>query len=1220
MHLKKITLSGFKSFADRVTINFDRGITGIVGPNGSGKSNVIDAVRWVMGEQSAKHLRGQVATDIIFAGSAKRKSLGMAEVTLIFDNSTQSDFCPPEYRHEPEISLTRRLYSDSSREYLINKKPCRLKDIVSFFATTGLGGRSYSMIQQGQVDRILNAKPEEIREILEEAAGTLIYKTRCAAAQKKLAATRENLTRLEDIVSELDRQQKSLAGQVEKARKWKELNQELRTRELSLFAHNYHHFNDLLEKSNAEFAVKNADNEAIKAAMAELEVRLTGLQDQLDAADPDLEGLHEQVSSIREDIARAESTIMNANSLLEHGQKRFEQLDTEVKADAENMRELEQQVQAASEELSTAAQRTKDLQDQIDSFQDEVDAVDESARVFASRIEDCADQLKNIDRLLDSNTIRCEAIGKDRQRISTESEEIERRLEQLSSDLRAAEMQASSAKERAAESQQGLDVELARKQELETEVTQGDERLRFLREQRDSLRESYLETRARVSSLQELIESASDVGGALEKLRQQAPEVEGIVAGVLTDFIGFNDQAEGLSRNAAGAFERWAERLIVSELDSLNDLVRLAHKVEVGGMPITVLSELSASDSAACAAWADRVDAEPLRSYLKVANAPEGLNALLDRLYYLPTLALSTLESQPPAGVVAFSSQGVITSGHGEFFVGSKGSKGVLSRKTELESLTAQLKDLEKELAGVQVEVDDLDVMQKTARAELQELSARLQTQNRDVMAIMADLQAATQILQHKKEIERSANQQLEVLRKADHEATSELAELGQARISLGEERETTEAELTSLEEQSATIEDQRAEVFRVHQARKVELAKAETRAQSLEQNFRQNRMQLERVQAMLSRRYDERSRLELEIEEAVKNKAEAEQSIHEKILLREQLETDLAEKREENAAILADMRALEQQLKERRERQFVLQRRVTELDVEIERERMIIAGVVQQAAEKYQVDLARHEFERDSRFDPDSSAKEVQKIRVKVESMGAINMLAIEEYEVLMERTQFIHAQREEVISSINLLEEALEEIEETSRKKFAETFTTINLEFGNLFPILFPGGEASLQMTNPNDPLNSGVDILCRLPGKKQQRMNLFSGGEKALTAISLIFALLKTKPTPFCFLDEVDAPLDEANVGRYNRVLEALSERFQFIVITHNRRTMEVLDTLYGVTMQEPGVSKVVGVDLQKDLPEHLRRAFKENKGQTDRKIEGATLQGLSAESQI
>jgi chromosome segregation protein len=345
---------------------------------------------------------------------------------------------------------------------------------------------------------------------------------------------------------------------------------------------------------------------------------------------------------------------------------------------------------------------------------------------------------------------------------------------------------------------------------------------------------------------------------------------------------------------------------------------------------------------------------------------------------------------------------------------------------------------------------------------------------------------------------------------------------------------------------------------------------------------------------------------------------AQAKIDIEQSIVERDRLQDEFASKREANAGIIEESRVIDNRLRGLRETHNALQRTLATKGVELERIRMALQGVTDQATEKYHLDLETFQFEIDPDFNHESKARSVQRLRNKIEGMGAINMMALKEFEEKSERRDFITKQRDEVVSSIDLLTAAIAEIEETSLKKFLEVFETINKEFGQLFPILFPTGEGKLELTNPENPMEGGVEILCRLPGKSQKPMSLFSGGEKALTAISLIFALLKTKPTPYCFLDEVDAPLDEANVGRYNRVLEALSSQFQFIVITHNRRTMEVLDTLYGITMQEPGVSKVVGVDMQKDLPPHLRKAFKDEKapqippaGAQPRAVEGATV---------
>jgi chromosome segregation protein len=1220
MLLKKIHLCGFKSFADRITISFDKGITGIVGPNGSGKSNVIDAVRWVMGEQNAKNLRGQTATDIIFAGSAKRKSLSMAEVTLVFDNSSHSAFCPPEYRHETEISLTRRLYADGTREYLINKKPCRLKDIVGFFATTGLGGRSYSMIQQGQVERVLNAKPEEIREILEEAAGTLAFKHRRQEAQKKLDATRENLSRLQDIVSELERQRVALEGQVEKARQWRDLSQELRQKELELFAHNYAFFRVHFDELERQFASETELNRQIAAEMAKLEAEQKDLQGQLDQADPDLEGLHEQVSIVREDIIRAENTILNAESLLETGDSSLEAKRQEIEADRENLSKIEAQFEQIGREWQEAREKAKEIQEQIENFQAEVEAVDESARVYESKIEDYEDQVKSIDRLLDSNTVRCEAISRDLQRIQKDRSQLSERITVLQNDLYKSEQTVLDWKQKAFERQSGLDAELTRRSELEQSTRARSNEIAHAISNRDRLKEAYFDCRAKVQSLKEIIASSSDISSSIEALEKLDPASNHLHMGSLTNHLSLQKDAEDLSRGTVSAFEKWCERLLVPTISEFNALVKLAHRCDLSTTPVTILSASNAgAEGRECREWAEKFGAEPMSQYLTVAEGAPDLSPVLERLYYLPTLELADDEiRQMPKSIVIFTAQGVTTSAQFELTISSKNSAGILSRKSELTARQEELSRLEADLASVQGQVDTLESTQRRESAELRELEDKLRGENQEVMQLMAELQTSQAQLQHKSELLNTAQKQLEDLQQSETRSASELAELGENRISLGQERETVLKELEQVRLDSGSIEEQREEVFRLNQARKVDLAKSEVRAQTLEQSFRQTKEQVERLQSGLNRRYQEISRLEEELEAARVNSSQAREEMETLLARREELEEALSLKREENAGILENLRRTDDQLKVAREKYHACDKRLSSISVELERAKIGLSSAVQQAAEKYHEDISQYKIELDPNFSPDKTSRQVSKLRNQIESLGAINMMAIEEYDQLKEREQFIFSQREEVTSSIDLLQEAIEEMDSTSKNRFLESFHSINIEFGNLFPILFPGGEAKLELTNPEDPLNTGVDILVRLPGKKQQNMSLFSGGEKALTAISLIFALLKSKPTPFCFLDEVDAPLDEANVGRYNKVLEALSSRFQFIVITHNRRTMEVLDTLYGVTMQEPGVSKIVGVDLNKDLPDHLKKAFKENKakpaeeGAPQRAVQGATAQ--------
>ena len=1197
MHLKKICISGFKSFADKIVITLDNGITGVVGPNGSGKSNVIDAVRWVMGEQNAKNLRGEKATDIIFAGSERRKPLGMAEVSLIFDNAKQSSFCPPEYRHEPEITLTRRIYADGQREYMINRKPCRLKDIISFFSVTGLGGKSYSMIQQGQVDRILNAKPEDMREILEEAAGTMIYKKRRNEAERKLEKTRINLSRIDDILIEIEKNLETLQGQKEKAQKYRELSDKLREEELTLFAHNFKNNKEKQIDLNEKHEAGQTQEIDYMRLISELEVVQTQLQSQMDEADPEMQQLQEAVAVLREEIARAESTLKTAEDKLQTGARRLEEIDTEMEEDDSNLKVLESQVDSASEELGRAEIVAAELRDEIDSFSDEAEQAEESASVYHTRMEELKDELRNVERLLEANTFKTESASEEMVKIKREFELEAAKEATLKESLASVREQFVVAEERAGKEQAGLDKEIREKHEKEAAISDGYARLKELNASRDDIKEEYHTVRARFTSLQELESGATDVAGNFAKLKENYSDMGEICHGLLADYIKYKDAAQELPEKARSAIERWAERLIIRDLGSFNQLVRYAHDMEVGGtLPVSITSLGEGINLEAARQWADDFGAESILTYLEPDNAPSEVNTLLERLYFSTALSLDQSElSQMPAGLVLFNAQGVSYQGNDDLVVGSKSAAGLLSRKAELEGLASRMKEIEARLASVQTEIDNVDYQVNVNRQDVAAIDERLQSQNKDVIEVMSLLESAKKDLNHKSEQLENTLGAIEDLKQREQQCTETIDTLQVSREALDQERVTSEADLLSLQEESEAVIERRDEYRRMLESKRLDLAKSETRSQALKDGYLNQKAQLELLQNRLSRKYEEKARINDEMQQAKVNVEQARVNIERFVKEREVKDQEFSMKREENSGLITQLREVDNSLREKRDGLAKVQRQMNDVNISLERVNSSLEAIQGQAAEKYHLDIADFEFEYQENFNSDSKARTVGRLRSKIEELGDINMMALAEYEEKAERKDFMTRQREEVIASMDLLETAILEIEETSERKFVELYEMVRTEFGNLFPILFPGGEGELELTNPDAPLEGGIEILCRLPGKSRKAMSLFSGGEKALTAISLIFALLKSKPTPFCFLDEVDAPLDETNVGRYNRVLEALSDQFQFVVITHNRRTMEVLDTLYGVTMQEPGVSKVVGVDMQRDLPAHLRKAM-------------------------
>ena len=1194
MYLKKIIASGFKSFADRVSINLEKNhITGIVGPNGSGKSNTIDAVRWVMGEQNAKMLRGDKATDIIFNGSEKRKPHGMAEVTLVFDNSEASPFCPPEYRHEPEISLMRRIYADGEREYFINKKPCRLKDLLDFFAYTGLGGRSYSMIQQGQVDRILQAKPEELREIIEEAAGTLVFKKRKAEAQKKLENTKLNLSRIDDILKELDRQKKALKDQVEKATTYKNKSEELRTKDLAVLAHNFRFFSERIAQLRASLDAANDQEVDLQNSMVMSEGQLTELQSDLASADPEVHALAEEITIIRERLASSEAQLSSALQLLGGGDQRLVELKTEIQEEQIIYSDASQRVESAKESMDKALADERVFQEFIENFDELVSHAEEQFRTYQSKALDLDSELRNLDRASVTNSLRLETIERDVQQFENNLLGYNDKIATADSDLSQLKIVLDGASIKVANRKRTLDDIVAKKAEIGDLVQKRSAELSDLQKRKEEYRDKAVRLRSRVEVLdalnQEQNGNIENIRNLMDALKDDQGQTSG---GFLSDHLAFNDKAHQISESVRKSLEKFFERAFVDDRNALEILSRAC--IESKSPSFTVALIDSDEGSATINVWGQRNGFDSATNYLTTDK--DNLGLLLSRILIAKEIPLEIADI--PRGTIIISESGSIWQASSDIVLGSACQQsGALSRKEEKINLEKELFQLEKVLMEVQQKITQLDENIQTDYAQIKDVDQKLHLASQDWMHAMGEFENTKRNAEAKRESSTLIREEYASINESIRKAKAERLRLYDESSSIETQKSNAQKEKENLSLEMANVEDERNEIKRQYSQKQMDLASSKARAQSMKENFEQYTTQLENIEVKISRRKEALMKLEKDMEEASTRISTLEKDIESFIFRREDLEEKLLEKREANSGLLEQIRVIENRVKDARLSLGKLQKEMAEKNLEFERTTIGLSGSTQQATERYQIDLSSYEDPLPEGFQLDRYTKDIQKIRTHIETMGPINMMAIDEYETISNRESFISRQKDEVEASANLLESAIDEIEENSEEKFLAAFHILNREFQGLFPILFPGGDGYLLLTNEARPLDGGIEIMVRLPGKKRQPMRLFSGGEKALTAIALIFALLKSKPTPFCFLDEVDAPLDETNVGRYNRVLEALSERFQFIVITHNRRTMEVLDTLYGVTMQEPGVSKVVGVDMSKDIPAHLQKAFKE-----------------------
>ncbi|MFK7873609.1 MAG: chromosome segregation protein SMC [Oligoflexales bacterium] len=1185
MHLKKIVISGFKSFADRVTLSFDpTHITGVVGPNGSGKSNVIDAVRWVMGEQNARTLRGESATDIIFAGSQRRKGLGMAEVTLTFDNSQSSPFCPPQYRHEPEVSLTRRIYIDGQREALINKQPCRLKDITEFFTAAGLGGRSYAMIQQGQVDRILQARPEQIREIIEEAAGTSVFKKRREETSKRLLDTQQNLERLDDLLSELERQKKTLASQVDSARQWQEWTDEIRETEHKVFHHQHWFFTNKINDIEKQ-KIHSADQDiAIRTELSSTEAILAQKQQELSEADPEYHKISEQFAQVREKIASAEAAYLGMNELMSSSDSRTEALKTDLQTEHEQATAAQEQLEEAQTSLDTANVSIIDLMEQLEEFESRMEMVTEETQVYLTRMEEAKEETTSLHRLLDNNQVRRESFEKQLSQAAREKSEREDRLLTLEEEHSQASILHDAAKVRVASCQHQAQKLAEKKHQIESSLSALQQRQTQQQQQKDHFKHQYMEVEARRTSLEEMMSQK----GSIQDLLNDLQHVESVA--FCPELLNFTEHHQELAPAVKSAFEAWAHRLILFHSQDLDQISAAAQ--ETDAIAASLCSEYEGTVA---------MPPEGASAMTRYVSCDNRVQFLLERIHIV-----DQHPQQHPEGLILIDSSGCIRGNHLEFWVGGcKTQNSLLTQKSTLETLIQQSKHWKERLEHTEDILLKISKDQDYQQKNLKDHDTNMQVYHQDLLEASAELHKNAQHMSHKTELMETARKEFDEFDEKCEQLAEQLESLRANAETLEQELAENKEQLQEAQEAYEEAEERCQEMKRQNDQQHLDLATAKAKRESLSSQMNSYQTRAQEALSRSKKRQQELDTLLLEVQEASERRQSIQTEIEEFLKTRDFLEERLGELRSANSELVTLIRSLEQKSRDLRDQISVHQDTHNKLLTEIETTRQALENNRSRALESGEIDPALNETppnDDDFDFDAQNAMARIRTLKQKVDSLGAVNMIAIEEHKDIVDRESFIVQQKDEVTSAMDLLELAIEEIEETSTRRFLETFENLNREFQQLFPILFPNGEGRLQMEQPDNPLQSGCEIFVRLPGKKAQNMRLFSGGERALTAIALIFALLKSKPTPFCFLDEVDAPLDETNVGRYNRVLEALSDRFQFIVITHRRKTMEVLDTLFGVTMQEGGVSKVVGVDMGTALPSHLQKSFQDRKGAT------------------
>ncbi len=1158
MRLSKIKLAGFKSFVDPTTIEFPSNLNGIVGPNGCGKSNTIDAVRWVMGESSAKHLRGASMEDVIFSGSSSRKPVSQASVELVFDNSEGKLEGP--YAQYNEISAKRLVTRDGQSKYFLNGTKCRRRDIADLFLGTGLGPRSYAIIEQGMISRLIEAKPEELRVFLEEAAGISKYKERRRETENRIRHTRENLERLDDLREEVDKQLAHLQRQSRTAEKYKELKIEerrLKAEHLALRWRELH-----AEMENREQAIEEQETrlQEVIAEQRSVESELETLREQRVESNESLNAIQARFYSLGSEISRIEQTIHHEKEMLQRQQSDLNELESAL-------REIEQTLQSDREQLEEIDMVLGEAEPQLEMQR-------ESQQVINDQLHEAEQAMQEWQSAWDYHNERAAEPSQTAQVERTRMEQLEKNVVHLRQRLEKIEEE----KRKLVGDDLELELETLREQsetaemkkaELQDRVSEVIEKIRNQREQstqfnrdEDELRRQLHDTRGKLASLEALQQAALGKSG-------------NAVAGWLEKHgLGNNSRlAENIEVEAG--WEKAVETVLGSHLeavcvDSMDSVAQQLADFEEGQLSLVDTSVDVAPGSKADSLASKVKSSVSLGGLLDGVKAAENLNQAL------------AMRASLAAHESVITADGIWLGQSWLRVARDKDEKsGVLAREQEIKECQNQLEELDMQAEELEVKIQDnraqlqnLEQQREQWQAELNNTHsqcAQLQAQLTSGQSKLEQLLSRNQNLQEEsveleKNIERQQDE-MEDARRKRNEAMTQMEELSREREELSGKRESLQNQL--LEARSKAQNEREA----VH-----ELAIQIESRRTLKRNLEQN---IERMARQLEQQQQRREELKQSLQSVHSGDDKAEE-LEALLAERLQVEEQLTEARRSVEDIDNQLRQLEQKRSEFEQKSQMIRSSLEQARLNTSEVRVRSQTVQEQLQETdFKVEELLEELGEHARIE--DWGRKVEEIGQRISRLGPINLAAIDEYKEQGKRKEYLDSQHNDVTEALETLEKAIAKIDKETRARFKDTYEHVNSRIQEMFPRLFGGGQAYLEMTG-DDLLDTGVVVMARPPGKRISHIHLMSGGEKALTAVALVFAIFELNPAPFCMLDEVDAPLDEANVGRFCSLVKQMSKTVQFIFITHHKITMELAEKMNGVTMREAGVSRLVSVDIE------------------------------------
>ena len=1179
MYLKSLEVHGFKSFANKLVFEFHNGITAIVGPNGSGKSNVADAVRWVLGEQSAKQLRGGNMQDVIFSGTENRKPLSFASVSITLDNSDHK--LPVDYN---EVTVTRRLYRSGESEYLINGSGCRLKDIQEMFYDTGIGKEGYSIIGQGQIDKILSGKPEERRELFDEAAGIVKFKRRKATTLKKLDEERQNLVRVTDILSELTKQLGPLEKQSETARIYLAKREELKELDVNLFLLDHQRTGELLKE--LEEKLEQAQRELNEAQAAYDQTKI-----EYDRLEQELEDLNHRLDTLKEE--------QQQNALLKQQYEgQVQVLEEQISSGKQNSEHYQNRLTALGEDLDRRTQEKEklaedklELQSRLKEIRASLSKETEALENIVSNVEECTQAVEDgKNEIIEILNSRATTKGKVQrfdamlEQLNIRKAEISQRILRLKSEEEVLEKERLNAQKQYDAVTAVIHSTNEECVRLDGEVQKLQDELKKQNSQMEIGQTAYHREASRLESLKNITERYDGYGNSIRRVMEQKnrePGIKGVVADIIhvqKDYeVAIETALGGSIQNIVTDNEQTAKRMIgflKKNRFGRATFLPLSNISGRGGLnQRDVLSEPGVVGTANTLVNADKEYSELVMYLLGRVLVVDNIDhAIAIGKKYRHSLRMVTIEGE------SLSPGGSMTGG------AFKNNSNLLGRRREIEELERSVGILRKELEETQKSIGENRSRRNVLRDTIADFQQKLRQQYVEQNTAKMNLE---QLKEKEGEIQNSYRQ----IDREQEELRHQAGEIRQDHSSIARELEDSqkdEKELeTFIETKQKELEEWKAEeTEKTHELEKIRLEES-----SLEQ---QNQF----LQENLSRLNSEIAAFQKESQEITENLVQSREEIHKKeegiqelknaaqecLLKEEQYGSQRAQWQEEKEKRSASHKTFFEKRDHLSEKTSLLDKECFRLRSQTEKIEEQREGQISYMWEEYEITPNNAlQYRKEELTDRQAIKADVTRIKDEIRKLGSVNVNAIEDYKELLERHTFLSGQYDDIVKAEETLEGIILELDEGMRKQFTEKFRDIQREFDKAFKELFGGGKGTLELAEDEDILEAGIRIISQPPGKKLQNMMQLSGGEKALTAIALLFAIQNLKPSPFCLLDEIEAALDDSNVGRFASYLQKLTKNTQFIIITHRRGTMNAADRLYGITMQEKGVSTLVSVDL-------------------------------------